>query len=228
MAKVPKVLGEEHAPKFRDMLAVSIGNGATRQSPIFRFPKREACLMAMSYSYELQAKVFDRMTQLEQGATDPRIPKNFGEALRLAAGQAEEIAKKDALLAVAGPKAAALDRLARETDGAVCLRVASKLAQVPEKQYLNFLKSERWIFRHHHSQTWLGHSEKEQAGYLELKKTRVIREDGSEKVVEQVLITPRGQARAAELIERKAPWLVKVANQAPTGTRRPPANGAHQ
>lgn len=33
--------------------------------PIYRFPKREACLMAMSYSYDLQAKVFDRMTALE-------------------------------------------------------------------------------------------------------------------------------------------------------------------
>lgn len=28
-----EVLGEEHAPKFRDMFAVPIGNGATRQSP---------------------------------------------------------------------------------------------------------------------------------------------------------------------------------------------------
>lgn len=41
------MLGEEHAPKFRDMLAVTVGNGATRQSPIYRFPKREACLMGM-------------------------------------------------------------------------------------------------------------------------------------------------------------------------------------
>lgn len=50
MVKVPKVLGEEHAPKFRDMIQVAIGKGAHRQSPVYRFPKREACLMAMSYS----------------------------------------------------------------------------------------------------------------------------------------------------------------------------------
>lgn len=71
MAKVPKVLGEEHAPKFRDMITIMVGNGATRRSPIYRFPKREACLMAMSYSYELQAKVYDRMTALEQAITAP-------------------------------------------------------------------------------------------------------------------------------------------------------------
>lgn len=38
-----------------------------REKPCYKFPKREACLMAMSYSYDLQAKVFDRMTELENG-----------------------------------------------------------------------------------------------------------------------------------------------------------------
>lgn len=58
MDKVPKVLGDS-APKF---LGTQIyGNNNTRS--IYIFPKREACLMAMSYSYELQAKVFDRMTK---------------------------------------------------------------------------------------------------------------------------------------------------------------------
>ena len=62
MAKVSKVLGEG-VPKFRDTY-VHPQNG--QEYPCYRFPKREACLMAMSYSYELQAKVFDRMTELEE------------------------------------------------------------------------------------------------------------------------------------------------------------------
>lgn len=65
LKKVPDVLGE-HAGKFSCMFDVEIGNGAVRQSRGYRFPKREACLLAMSYSYELQAAVFDRMTALEQ------------------------------------------------------------------------------------------------------------------------------------------------------------------
>lgn len=60
-AKVPKVLGEEMCEKFRTSLPDAYG----REQPGYRFPKREACLMAMSYSYDLQAKVFDRMTELE-------------------------------------------------------------------------------------------------------------------------------------------------------------------
>lgn len=52
------MLGEEVAGKFSCYYKASNG----KQNPMYRFPKREACLMAMSYSYDLQAKVFDRMT----------------------------------------------------------------------------------------------------------------------------------------------------------------------
>lgn len=61
MSKVPKVLGEIQSPKFLGDYIDDQG----RTQPCYNFPKREACLMAMSYSYELQAQVFDRMTLLE-------------------------------------------------------------------------------------------------------------------------------------------------------------------
>jgi hypothetical protein len=79
MAKVPKVLGEEDALKFKGIYQDAYG----REKPCYNFPKREACLMAMSYSYELQAKVFDRMTALEEqlklgstakGRAQPALP----------------------------------------------------------------------------------------------------------------------------------------------------------
>ena len=62
LAKVPEVLGAETSAKFSADLPDSYG----RLQPAYRFPKREACLMAMSYSYDIQAKVFDRMTALEE------------------------------------------------------------------------------------------------------------------------------------------------------------------
>jgi len=64
LAKVPKVLGHTSA-KFLADDTYAAGNGATGVRLIYNFPKREACLMAMSYSYELQAQVFDHMTELE-------------------------------------------------------------------------------------------------------------------------------------------------------------------
>lgn len=62
LRKVPLVLGEKDARKFAGIYQDSMN----RKKPCYTFPKREACLMAMSYSYDLQAKVFDRMTELER------------------------------------------------------------------------------------------------------------------------------------------------------------------
>ncbi|MCT4713217.1 Rha family transcriptional regulator [Enterobacteriaceae bacterium H11S18] len=61
--KVPKVLGEEYAKDFAHPF-VNEQNG--EEYPGYQFPKREACLMAMSYSYELQAKVYDYMEELDR------------------------------------------------------------------------------------------------------------------------------------------------------------------
>ena len=61
MRKVPKVLGGG-VGKFSHTYTHP-QNG--QEYPCYRFPKREACLMAMSYSYEIQAQVFDRMTEME-------------------------------------------------------------------------------------------------------------------------------------------------------------------
>lgn len=60
LKKVPMVLGED-AGKFSRIYQDSMN----RSKPCYHLPKREACLMAMSYSYELQARVFDHMTALE-------------------------------------------------------------------------------------------------------------------------------------------------------------------
>lgn len=92
LAKVLKVLGEGGVIHFKDTY-MNEQNGQIY--PMYRFPKREACLMAMSYSYDLQAKVFDRMTELEQQQA-PKLPQTFAEALRLLA-DSEEAKEKLAL-----------------------------------------------------------------------------------------------------------------------------------
>ncbi|HEI8999794.1 Rha family transcriptional regulator [Citrobacter koseri] len=61
LPKVLKVLGESSAKFFADYI-----DDKGRTQPCYNFPKREACLMAMSYDYELQAQIFDYMTELER------------------------------------------------------------------------------------------------------------------------------------------------------------------
>jgi hypothetical protein len=79
LVKVPKVLSENHSPKFLGEYV----DGTGRTLPCYYLPKREACLMAMSYSYELQAKVFDHMTALEQFSVPaPQLPANKADQIQ--------------------------------------------------------------------------------------------------------------------------------------------------
>lgn len=161
---------------------------------------RNTMVVVSGYSAELRAKIIDRWQQLE---TQRLVPQTMPEALRLAADLAEQAARAEAALALALPKADALDRLATENAGAVCLRIAAKLLQMPEKKFLQFAHAKGFIFKGHHSNTWQGYSEKVKAGYLQLKLMTVHRGDGTERRVEQVLVTRPGLAKMAELLGKE-------------------------
>jgi len=53
-------------------------NGQER--PCYYLPKREAELMVMSESLEVQTKVYDRLTELE-AAVVPKLPQTYAQAL---------------------------------------------------------------------------------------------------------------------------------------------------
>ena len=109
MAKVPKVLGLETSEKFRSSYLA--GNGEHR--PCYRFQKREACLMAMSYSYELQAQIFDRMTAMEEALKKPALNLDDPAFLRQALlGYTEKVIELEHKVQVLEPKAKGLDRIA--------------------------------------------------------------------------------------------------------------------
>ena len=110
MAKVINVLGAEYSEKFRSTYLANNG----KENPCYRFEKREACLMAMSYSYELQALVFDRMTELESQSPKPQLPDFTNPAIAARAWadevEAKQIAHKQ--LEIAAPKVDFYDRVA--------------------------------------------------------------------------------------------------------------------
>ena len=199
MKKVPEVLGA-NAGKFSGIYRDS----RNRAQGCYNFPKREASLMAMSYSYELQAKVFDRMTALEsQGALEQfAIPQTRSGALRLAADLADQNQELSAQVRVMTPKVEALTRLAL-ADGSLCITSAAKHLQVQPKFLFAWLSEHQWIYRRAGSSSWLGYQSRIQSGLLEHKVNTVERGDGSEKITEQCRITPRGLAKLAELLNAK-------------------------
>lgn len=141
MKKVVEVLGEGSG-NFSDTY-IHQQNGQTY--PSFRFPKREACLMAMSYSYELQAAVFDRMTDLEVSPA-PALPKSFADALRLAADQQEQIEHQAQQLAIAAPKVEFVDKYVEAT-GLKGFRQVAKLLGAKENALGELLESQKIMYR---------------------------------------------------------------------------------
>jgi phage antirepressor YoqD-like protein len=133
MVKVAKVIGEG-VQKFLD----------TYQHPqngqpysCYRLPKREASLMAMSESHAVQARVYDRMVELEAGRAF-RVPTTLGGALRLAADQAEQIDAQLLQLAEAAPAVAFVDQYV-DTTGLLGFRQMCKLLKANEIEFGDFL-----------------------------------------------------------------------------------------
>jgi hypothetical protein len=95
MRKALKVLGEKAVTTF-SVTAFYDANGAKRERTILELPEREACLMAMSYSYELQAKVYDAWKSSTPVLSRVEIAR---ENLRLIEREEELIAERDFALA---------------------------------------------------------------------------------------------------------------------------------
>lgn len=103
------------------------------------------------------------------------------------------------------PSQEALQRIS-EADGSLCITDAAKALQMRPKDLFDWLRQNGWIYRRPGAAHDLGYQSKTATGLLEHKVTTVLRADGSEKVTEQVRVTPKGLTKLATLI--KPPLMV--------------------
>lgn len=212
--EISELTGKQHAHVMRDIRVMLIelhgegglsnfGSSYTNEQnkiqPCFALPKRESLILVSGYSVQMRARIIDRWQELEAKVGDggTAIPQTLPEALRLAADLAEQKAHVEAKLALAAPKAEALDRIA-DADGTMNPTVAAKALQVQPKKLFDFLREQHWIYRRPGGSGNVAYQDKIQAGYLTHKVTTVQREDGTEKVVEQVLVTGKGLAKLSQ------------------------------
>ena len=94
---------------------------------------------------------------------------------------------------------AAHERLTK-ADGSLNVTEAAKNLGMRPKDLFDWLSHNGWIYKRAGSANWLGYQPKCNQGLLEHKTTTVLRADGSEKVTEQVRITPKGLSVLAKLI----------------------------
>lgn len=92
LEKAREVLGERSA----EFSATYVHPQNKQTYPCYNFPKRESMLMAMSYSYTVQAAVYDAYEALN--TTQSKVPTNFIEAICLALEQAKQIEQQTLLL----------------------------------------------------------------------------------------------------------------------------------
>lgn len=160
--------------------------------------KRDSLILVAQNCPEFTARIVDRWQELESKSSF-QIPTTLSAALRLAADQADTIEAQQAKLAITTPKAEALDRITL-SDGSMCLTNAAKVLGMPPKKFIDWMQQHEWIYRRAGSSKHIGYQSRVQAGYLDHKVTTVSRTDGTEKTVEQVLVTTKGLAKLAQVV----------------------------
>ncbi|WP_343774430.1 phage regulatory protein/antirepressor Ant, partial [Brevundimonas nasdae] len=211
---IADLTGKRHDHVIRDIKTMLDGlnisaptfGGTYRDSqnkdrPCFNLPRRECLILVSGYSVELRAKIIDRWEELERSAQKPNIDLNNPAHLRLLlADYANDKMEMQAQIADLAPKADALDRIAT-AEGSLCITDAAKTLQVQPKVLFAFLRSHRWIYGRLGAAGDVAYQDKLASGLLEHKTTTVHRSDGSEKVVTQCRVTPKGLARLAKELE---------------------------
>lgn len=136
--------------------------------------------------------------QIRKGPQDIRAALSDPTVLRsLLADYSWKVIELESRVEEMRPSVQALDRIAT-ADGSMSITEAAKNLQIAPKELFNHLRTQGWIYRRPGAQADLAYQSKLMAGLLEHKVTTVLRADGTEKVVTQVRVTPKGLARLAK------------------------------
>lgn len=201
MAKVPKVLGDA-APNFLGVDIFTNGTGGQVERKIYRFPKREACLMAMSYSYELQAIVYDRMTALEEQQKKPKELSRL-EILQMAIESEQKVIALEHQVNELTPKAKALDTIANSFGQKTITNVAKVLGVQPEKFLRPWMLKHHWIYVGNDGQ-YHAHAHRIKDGHLVEKTRPVPRSNGFTDLRVTVYVTGLGETLLARRLAGEA------------------------
>ena len=104
------------------------------------------------------------------------------------------------------PKAEGFDRIAN-ADGLLNLTSAAKSLNVRPKDLFDFLQAKKWIYRRVGGRNYTAYQDKIQCGYLTHKVYAMTLDDGTERIREQVVVTPRGLTKLASIVPRETALL---------------------
>ena len=137
-------------------------------------------------------------------ASDPRAALNDPATMRgLLLTYSEKVLALESKVDEQAPKVSGFD-LISDADGSLCITDAAKTLQTRPKDLFLKLSACNWIYRRAGGSHWIGYQYQLKRGTLMHKVTTVSRNDGTEKVTEQVRVTPKGLTELAEKFSAKA------------------------
>ena len=199
MADIRKML--EELDKTSAEFLADLPDSYGRKQPCFILPKDETlCLMA-GYDVKARMAIIKRWQELES-KTAFQIPQTLPDALRMAADLADQNAKVTAQLAIAAPKAEALDLISAGTD-TLTVTEAAKVLGVKRNELIVTLHAIGWVYRQNGS--WVAYDQHIRNGNLQYKEaTYTDDKTGMECRKPYCHITPKGLAKLALKIQPMA------------------------
>ena len=157
---------------------------------------------------EITIEIIERFDAYERGTTKPADPMallNDPAAMRgLLLNYSEKVLALEAQVQEQAPTVAAYNRIAN-ADGLLCLTDAAKsLAQQP-RAFTRWLFAEGYIYKRPGSAKWVAYQTYLQSGLFEHKVHVIVKDDGTERAVDQVMVTSKGLAKFARQLGVQVP-----------------------
>ena len=181
----------------------SVGRKNGADIDVIMMSIKQALRVAARESKAVRRSLVDKLEAMSQPEFDPMAALNDAEFLRgTLLSYSEKVIALEHQLEDMRPDVEALDRIAK-AHGSMCITDAAKHLQIPPKSLFKILSENHWIYRRTGGKAWLAYQDRIQAGVLEHKVIVIERSDGSEKVVEQVLVTAKGLAKLSKILSMK-------------------------
>ena len=176
-----------------------------QQFDYYELNKRDSLVVVARLSPEFTARIIDRWQELEeqvkQPAFDPMVALNDPDFLRgTLLTYTEKVIALEHQVEEMKPDVEALARLSK-ANGSICITDAAKDLQVKPKDLFNLMSSNKWIYRRLGGKNYVAYQDKIQRQLLEHKITMITTSDGTERVSEQVRITPKGIATISRMLQ---------------------------
>ena len=165
---------------------------------VYRLVMRSKLPAAEKFEEFVVGDILPSIRKTGQYSTQPAPNLADPHALRaMLLGYTEQVIALEAKVAEQAPAVAAQALLAG-ADGSMRITNAAKALHQRPKDLFAWLSAHRWIYKRAGTAVWLGYQDRIQSGLIEHKTTTVERSDGTDKVIEQVLITAKGLDRLAK------------------------------